>query len=52
MDKGLKDDIDYCLTLNAAPVVGIFKDGIIRTWTKYRVEKEQGVCILLKVVES
>ena len=34
MDKGLKDDIDYCLTLNAAPVVGIFKDGIIRTLDK------------------
>lgn len=34
MDKGLKDDIDYCLTLNAAPVVGIFKNGIIRTLDK------------------
>jgi len=34
MAKGLKADIDYCLTLNAAPVVGIFKDGVIRTLEK------------------
>lgn len=30
MDTGLEQDIDYCLTLNAAPVIGIYKDGIVK----------------------
>jgi 2-phosphosulfolactate phosphatase len=34
MASGLKDDIDYCLSLNIAPVVGIFKDGVIKTLDK------------------
>ena len=36
---GLKDDIDYCLSLNIAPVVGIFKDGVIKL-TRYKNKKE------------
>lgn len=28
---GLMEDIEYCLTLNAAPVVAIYKDGVVRT---------------------
>jgi 2-phosphosulfolactate phosphatase len=34
MAAGLKDDIDYCLSQNTAPVVGIFKDGVIKTLDK------------------
>jgi 2-phosphosulfolactate phosphatase len=30
MDAGLEKDIEYCLTLNAAPVTGIYKDGIVK----------------------
>lgn len=34
VEAGLVDDINYCLTLNTAPVVGIFKDGVIKTLDK------------------
>ncbi|HHU48115.1 MAG TPA: 2-phosphosulfolactate phosphatase [Clostridiales bacterium] len=34
MAAGLKEDIDYCLTLNTAPVVGVYKDGVIKKLDK------------------
>lgn len=34
MELGLEKDIEYCLTLNAAPVVGVFKDGVIKCLDK------------------
>ena len=36
MDAGLEKDIEYCLTLNAAPVIGIYKDGIVKIYDKAR----------------
>ncbi|HHU77551.1 MAG: 2-phosphosulfolactate phosphatase [Caldicoprobacterales bacterium] len=30
MECGLADDIEYCLTLNAAPIVAVYKDGVIK----------------------
>ena len=30
MEAGLEEDIAYCLTLNAAPVVAVYKDGVIK----------------------
>ncbi|HCS73228.1 MAG TPA: 2-phosphosulfolactate phosphatase [Clostridiales bacterium] len=29
-DAGMKKDIEYCLTLNAAPVLGVYKDGVVK----------------------
>lgn len=34
IELGLSDDIDYCLQMNAIPIVGIYKDGIITTVDK------------------
>ncbi|MGI6536962.1 MAG: 2-phosphosulfolactate phosphatase [Caldicoprobacterales bacterium] len=31
IEFGLEKDIEYCLTLNAAPVVAVYKDGVVRT---------------------
>ncbi|HHT66451.1 MAG: 2-phosphosulfolactate phosphatase [Caldicoprobacterales bacterium] len=36
MEAGLEEDIRYCLTLNAAPVVGIFRDGVIKIRDKFQ----------------
>ncbi|HHY81776.1 MAG TPA: 2-phosphosulfolactate phosphatase [Clostridiales bacterium] len=31
MEAGLEEDIRYCLTLNSAPIVAVYKDGVIKT---------------------
>jgi len=34
MEYGLADDINYCLTLNAASIVAVYKDGVIKPLEK------------------
>ncbi len=31
-ELGLQKDLDYCLTLNTAPILPIYSDGIVRAW--------------------